>query len=436
MIGLTPGYAKAEAAQVSPVLPARAVYDSYGINTHFSFIGDTSTWANTDAAVSWVQRLGVGAVRQYLPRTSWGRDAVKRAMDALGVRWCCPTLTLDDFASLNGARAMVNEQLDWLESNADLDLLDSLPGLNEPNSDGKAVAEWVRLTRWAQQALYEETRRRSAFDDVLVQGPPLNVKGGPEQIITDVHALGDLSQWLDRGDAHLYPGHYDPGLLVDERLALVEPVHPEKPVCVSEGGYTTAVHRGYTGGADLVSAGTASLYGPKHLLVHAVAGRPFFSYETLDEAPPYEDSERTTREAGFGLVRTPSVNPASWVAKPGFDAIRRTLALFKDQPGHAAQGLQVEVAAASAELRTALFDRSDGKWLLAIWRAVDLYEWDPAKGSGRNLPVEELSVTITFAEVLPVTVYEPSTQDTPVDSFSSQSFSLTVTRGLVVLQIG
>ncbi len=426
----------AYASNAVPAMPARTVHDSYGINTHFSFVGSTSTWANTDAAVSWVQSLGAGAIRQYLPRTSWGRAAVKQATDALTVRWCCPILTASDVSSLDAARVVVNEQLDWLQSNTDLELLDSLPGLNEPNSEGKAVADWVRVTRWAQQALYEETRRRPVFDDVLVQGPPLNMKGGPWEIIPDVRALGDLSPWLDRGDAHIYPGQYDPGLLVDERLALLDPVHPGKPVCVSEGGYSTAVNRGYTGGSDLVSARAAAHYGPKHLLVHAVGGRPFFSYETLDEAPPYKDTERTTREAGFGLVRTPSLNPSSWSAKPGFDAIRRTLSLLDDQPGHVAQGLDIEIAATTPDLRTALFHRSDGRWLLTIWLAVDLYEWDPPTQSGRNLPVEQHSVTITLAQALPVAVYEPSTQDAPVDTFTAQAFTQSLAGGLQILEIG
>ncbi len=418
-----------------PPMPPRAVFDSYGINTHFSYLGDTATWADTVAAVEWLQELGVGAVRQYLPRSTQGRATVKKALDALGVRWCCPTLTLGDFTTLEGARVVVNEQLDWLQANADLSLLDSLPGPNEPNSEGKAVAQWVTLTRWAQQALYEETRRRPAFDGVLVQGPPLNMKGGPREISPDVQALGDLSQWLDRGDAHIYPGDDDPEVSVDERLALLQPIHPGKPVCVTEGGYSTSVDRGYTGGAELVSEKAAALYAPKQLLVHAIAGRPFFSYEALDEAPPYKDT-RATREAGFGLVRTPTVNPASWTAKPGFDAIRRTLALLKDAPLLISSPLTVDVVAATADLRTALFQRSDSKWLLAVWRAVDLYEWDRVTLTGRELLVQSEQVTVTFDEPRTVTVYEPALQDAPTLRFNRSTFALSVGGELQICEIG
>ncbi len=123
-----------------PAMPARAAFDSYGMNCHLSFLGSPS-WGNSDAALRWLLELGVGAVRQYLPRTDHGRAVVRRAMDRLtasGVRWCAPILLSQDVTSLDAARSVVNEQLDWLQANTDLDLLDSLTGPNEPNSASRA----------------------------------------------------------------------------------------------------------------------------------------------------------------------------------------------------------------------------------------------------------------------------------------------------------
>ena len=422
----------------APSPQARSAFISYGINTHLSFLGDSAVWANTDAAVEWLLDLGVGAVRQSLPRTSRGRGSVRKGMNALGeegVRWCCPILSTGEITSLNGARRMVNEQLDWLESNTDLALLESLPGLNEPNSQGKAITDWVNLTRWAQQALYEETRKRSAFDHVLVQGPPLNMKGGAAQITPAVEALGGLGRWLDRGDVHIYPGDDDPEVDVDERLALLRPLHPGKPVCVSEGGYTTSVDRGYTGGAVLVSEEAAALYAPKQLLVHAVEGRPFFSYELLDEAPPLRDTERSVREAGFGLVRTPTTDPDSWTAKPGFDAIRRLLVLVRDVRPTPAVQLEVQVTANTADLRSALWNRSDGKWVLAVWRAVDLYKWDQETLTGSAVSVASEQVTITLDEPHLVAVHQPSDRDAPTEVIIGAVVTLAMGAELQILVI-
>ncbi len=441
MASLRPSTASAalEGKQL-PFLPARsarAAFDSYGMNCHLSFLGSPS-WGNADAAVRWLLELGVGAVRQYLPRTEHGRAAVRRGMgrlNASGVRWCAPILLSEDVSSLAAARSVVNEQLDWLQANADLELLDSLTGPNEPNS-GSRAPDWAETTRWAMQALWEETRRRSAFDDVLVQGPPLNMRGGPAAVAPDVAALGALSRWMDRGDVHLYPNDEDPEYLIDERLEVLEPLHRGKPLCVSEGGYTTSIDRGYTGGAWLVPPAVASLYAPKHLFVHLLEDRIFFAYELLDEPPPY-DSDDTIREAGFGLVETPSPDPRTWVRKPGFEATRRLLALVRDGDArHTPVGLHVGIIAVGDTLRTALLHRSDGQHLLAIWQAVDLYKWDRNELSGSYLPVEPLSVTITLEKPTPIAVHEPSMRDGPISRFTAETFTQSVGPGLVVLQIG
>lgn len=439
VIALNPTHAFASAPLARPPLvtasAAKSAFDSYGVNCHFSFL--QSVWSNTDSAVQWLLDLKVGAVRQSLPRSPQGRDAVKRAINGLaigGVRWCCPTLVMADATSLAAARVAVNEQLDWLQANTNLALLDSMPGLNEPNGGG--APNWAQQTRWAMQAIWEETRKRSAFNNVVIQGPPLFMKGGPTALRPDVAALGDLSQWLDRGDVHLYPSDDDPEVQVAERLAVLEPIHRGKPLCVSEGGYTTAINRGYTGGAWLVPPDVAGLYAPKHMLVHVLAGRKFYNYELLDEAPPYADHDVATREAGFGFVETPSLSPSTWRRKPGFDAMRRLLGLVRDVGGGAPTSLRVSVTASGSTLRTVLMSRSDGKHLLAIWQAVDLYEWDRRTLSGQYMQVSPLAVTITLDLATPVSVYEPSTRDTPVNSFIAQTFTQSVGAGMQVLQIG
>ena len=228
-------------------------------------------------------------------------------------------------------------------------------------------------------------------------------------------------------------------MLVAERLAVLDPVHGGKPLCVSEGGYTTAIGRGYTGGAWLVPQDVAGLYAPKHMMVHAVDGRKFFAYELLDEAPPYKDTNVATREAGFGMVTTPSVDPSTWRRKQGFDSMRRFLGLVRDVQVRTPASLRVQVTTngtTSTKLRSALLHRSDGKHLLVIWQAVNLYEWDRNTMSGQNLRVDPLTVTIGLERATPVSVYEPSTRDTAVKGFTAQTFNQTLGSGMQVLQIG
>jgi len=230
-----------------PVVPARAAgtaFGSYGVNCHVSFL--QSAWVNTDAAVAWLLDLGAGAVRQALPRSAQGREAVKRAMDQLGatgVRWCCPVLLLGDAPSLLGARAAVNGQLDWLQANTDLALLDSLPGPNEPNGVGgtgrKPLGGRCRRSGRKPQAAGIQPGAHpgaSAEDEGRAIGIGPGRRGVGRPVAMD----------RSRGRTPL-PCRQRPEWQVAERLSVLEPVHRGKPICVSEGGYTTALNRGYTG---------------------------------------------------------------------------------------------------------------------------------------------------------------------------------------------
>ncbi|MGI8651810.1 MAG: hypothetical protein ACR2I7_03320 [Geodermatophilaceae bacterium] len=116
--------------------------------------------------------------------------------------------------------------------------------------------------------------------------------------------------------------------------------------------------------------------------------------------------------------------------------MRRLLALVRDGEGHQPADLALQITGGGNTLRTVLLHRSDGKHLLAIWQAVKLYEWDGNTRRGGYLPVEPFPVTITLPQPLPVAVYEPSTQDLPVDRFNALTFTETVGAALLVLEIG
>lgn len=59
-----------------------------------------------------------------------------------------------------------------------------------------------------------------------------------------------------------------------------------------------------------------------------------------------------------------------------------------------------------------------------------------ASSQGRYLPVDPLSVTVTFTQPLPVLVFEPSMRDTPISTFTAQTFVQTLAAGMQVLEIG
>jgi len=168
-----------------PARPAHDAHDAFGMNTHLGYQNPENTNRFTEETVDLLLELGVGKVRQKLycdenRSLNAARSGLSRLM-AAGVKVCAPTLIDDDATSLEVARARMDLFLDELERNPDtydLRLIEAFPGLNEPNGGKKATAAWAQQTRWAQQAIYEQTRARHAFDHVAVQGPPLNRRGG------------------------------------------------------------------------------------------------------------------------------------------------------------------------------------------------------------------------------------------------------------------
>lgn len=165
--------------------PAQDAHDAFGMNTHLGFQNPQNTNQFTTETVDLLLELGVGRVRQKIycdenRSLQATRTGLRRLMEA-GVSLCAPTLVQDDATGLDVARSRMDQFLDELERNPDsydLRLIESFPGLNEPNGGKKASAAWAQQTRWAQQALYERTRARPGFNHVVVQGPPLNRRGG------------------------------------------------------------------------------------------------------------------------------------------------------------------------------------------------------------------------------------------------------------------
>ena len=164
---------------VVPARPAHQAHDAFGMNIHLGFQKPDNTNHFTEQTVDLLLELGVGRVRQKLycdeGRSREATRAGLRRLMAAGVRVCAPTLVMDDATSLAAASARMEAYLDELEHNPDwydLGMVASLPGLNEPNGL-REPADWAQRTRWAQQAIHERTRARSAFDHVVVHGPPL-----------------------------------------------------------------------------------------------------------------------------------------------------------------------------------------------------------------------------------------------------------------------
>jgi len=454
-----------------PTRPAQDAHDAFGMNVHFGFQHPQDTNQFVEPTVDLLLQLGVGRIRQKLycdanRSRRATREGLRRLM-AAGVRLCAPTLVIGDVTSLDAARARVTSYLDEIEGNPDvydLRLIEAMPGLNEPNGGKRVPEDWARLTRIAQQALFEGVRSRPAFDHVAVQGPPLarpQVAGGPgrpglpgrrrtpvfaEALAGHASAVGDLSGWADRADVHIYPGDQDsfnggPPTVFLDAVRVMYAV--DRPITVTEYGWANTSPddpdgERYAGGAKSCPESVTARYAPKAPLNALLLGyQGTYAYEMLENQPPYANDGPAMRQAKFGYVRTLALDPSSWQPKAQFHAMRRFLALFAD-PGltFEAQPLAASVRADCPDLRALAFQRRTGEHLLALWRTVDLYQCDRKTNAGRYLEVAPSTVTVTLDRARPVAVHRPSTQDEPVGSGSHPEFTVDVADELVVLVIG
>lgn len=423
-----------------PVMSARQAQDAvdaFGMNTHITFQGAGDTNSYEVETVDRLLTLGVRLVRQRLAIGSAPlRASIKRLHDA-GVQTILPMLSLSECPSLTAARAQANAYLDEIGNNPavyKISMIQAFAGPNEPNGDQPTDAQWAQKTRWAMQATYEETRKRAAFAGVLIQGPPLSKPVGArvaagqtwQQVLTaDAAAVGNLSPWVDRADAHIYPGEKDPGNggPPADFLTILAGMYPAgEPFCISEAGYFNATDddhgRNYTGGSRPTPETVTAIYAPKHPLTYLALGHgPLVAYEFLENQPPYADTDQGTRESTFGYIYTPSLSPATWLPKLQFTAMQRYLARFSD-PGvpFTPTGLRLRITGGPADLRSLLFQKRSGAWVLALWRAVDLYDYDVPAGAGTYLNPAGVTVTVDLAEALTVKTWQPSVQAGPVET--------------------
>jgi len=192
-------------------------------------------------------------------------------------------------------------------------------GWNEPNhvrGGGTLPADWAQTTGAHQAELW----RRLA---------PLGIKVGTPQLWSGDFAKhdADLSRLapsiagrFDHIAWHLYPRGGVGVDLIDRFDATYRAALGDHRVVCTEAGYFTAPN--YTGGSKVVSEEEQANYLPQLIDAYVSRGYGLSMFEFLNDPDP----SGAEREAHFGLVRCPSLGPATWSNKPAFGAVKAHLA--------------------------------------------------------------------------------------------------------------
>jgi len=169
---------------------------------------------------------------------------------------------------------------------------------------------------------------------------------------------------------------------------------------VTEAGYHNATNT--TSGHNPVNENVSATYLPRMLAEHVLAGtKRLYTYELLDGST---DTGRRDLEAHFGLLRT------DFTPKPAYTAMKNMLAVLDDTEERFTPGsLSYDVRGGGSELRQLLTQRSDGTYVLLLWRDVSVW----SNGSRSEIAVATTPVQVSVPPQARLAIPEPNQSSPP-----------------------
>lgn len=403
----SPGqHGEARAADITPIAAraADSLVDSYGIGIHLPFL-DTP-YKDATAVADALSDLGVRHVRDDLYMNNPRQYAGIKTVADRGIKF---NLIMGRPTSPESAADYVTTVADVLPPGS----VESIEGTNEWDLSGRP--DWVVEMQQRQQELYTAAKANPKTASLPVLAPALAYRW-------NYVAAGDLSQYADEANGHMYPGGYQPSNEVTRITTAIRGSIATKPLVVTEAGYHNAMNT--TNGHLPVPEDVAAVYTPRVLLEHYLRGaKRVYTYELIDE---FDDPGLTNPEAHFGLLRR-DLTP-----KPAFTAMKTMLGLVNDPGAPFAPGsLPIKVDGFGGDMRYALMQKRTGQFVLFMWREVAVY--DPV--SQQRLDVTPSPVTVRFASPKRVTTYRPSTGSAPVGSVVADSLPLALDGQVTALTI-
>ena len=378
-------------APVSPTAPPRpgvpsvqarsaaSFIDSIGINTHLHYQTTVYDTRYEDLIKPKLLELGVRHVRDgaYTHPVAHYDDFYYqrlRELAAAGIKFNLVTaLTTPygqgtDYSKLADVFARTDGAVTAFE------------GVNEPDLQG--IGDWINQTRAAQRQLYETVKGNAALRDVKIIGP---------SAVAQPAELGDLSNYLDYGNAHPYLGGKSPtddehNLTTWTVLERVSVNSGKKPIMITETGYHNALET--PSDHPPTSEKAAAIYLPRLFMENFNRGVPrSYLYELIDSK---SSGRLTNMDASFGLLRYDGSE------KPGFRAVANLIDLLADSDWGTPGSLNYSVSGDTDTLHQTLLQKSDGTFYLALW--LEKSSWD--RHARRTLFVSGQKVTVTLG--LPV----------------------------------
>lgn len=453
---LAPGGAAASAtATVSSKAPAPmaarmadALCSSYMMNTKI-FYANTA-YGHTEAVMDLLTELGVRVIRERVTTgTSLGTKNQLYAMPRLadrGVKWHGTVCNLEDWRNASAANKQVMDFMTTryapVMGGSLSGLMHSFGGCNEvdgPGRDGHVDPDWAAHARLMQRALYEQAKGNRLTAGIPVAGPSTRTDFSTYK----AQQLGDLSQWSELGNGHLYNKGTSPTREIDGHLQILDPCFPGlQKYIFTETGYNNSPQDNL---GRTVPEDASAIYAVRGIADYFQRDAMYGRFELLDDPDVIDSSSQArinataNREAHFGLVAMTKETvrestPDTWRKKPEFYATQRLLQRLADRgPAFSPAPLKMALQSAS-DVKHVLLQKRNGKHYLLLWRDVEISKTYP---EATKIKVGAVQVTVQLETARPFRVWGPNRQDELLRTHSSRrSLDVNVRGDLKIIEIG
>jgi hypothetical protein len=367
-------------------VPAKKFVDAVGIVIHPN--RRRSAWGTSDWERA-ILETGVMNVRGLVGSRGVGRAAMSHLEPLFrsGVKLCATVAPAGADFDLQA----IGENLDFLARNVGAANLCGIESANEYNKPSRRPQDWVTRLRHFQAWLYESVKANPNLRGVPVVGP--SIWG---RLTDDIRALGNLEPYIDKACLHYYTGGRRPtragrpsssdegggsgDYTLSDAIKDAEMLAPGKGLYVTEFGYPIA-GPGLPPSKGFITPNAAAKYLVRGLFDMLGEGvEKIFIYTLID------DVERNPPRY-HGLMS------GSLERRPTFYAVKNLMALMHDTGiPSSLQPLDFTLSNASA-VKTMLFQKSDGSYLLAMYQDADSYD----RKAAQDIDVKPVPATLTLA---------------------------------------
>jgi hypothetical protein len=304
--------------------------------------------------------------------------------------------------------------------------IESFEGFNEPDL---TIYSWYpnnfdTLTYKIQKGLYNKVHAMPELANKPVLSPSITSYWSSPSRPNKIAAISPhISNYFDYASFHTYDSGSTnwkmfPGTYYDLTKHLFPPVQQGKPFATTETGYQNARYWNVPGSAAYNVSGyhylsersSGKYYSVMFMEQLKRGAKWIYAYELIDR----KTSDQNYAENNFGILHSDGS------IKPAFTAIKNTIALLKDgSTSFTPTPLTYTITGDTTNIRTYLFQKSDGRYYLAIWQGQPngvSYDWS----TYTDLPDDVQNVTVTFGQTFATAkTYQPLGSINPLASYTN-----------------